>query len=97
MQCIGAIFLLGGGNLMRSNFDHSENCYLVRGGMNLWWGRNKNVVGRESTGGWEFLLVGGGVIKFSASGEGLPSRENPDDTFNLVIRLLLFERLPHFS
>ena len=24
-------FLLGGGNLMRSDFDRSENCYLVGG------------------------------------------------------------------
>ena len=31
MQCSGGIFLLGSGNLTRSNFDHSENCYLVMG------------------------------------------------------------------
>ena len=44
MQCSGRIFLLGGGNLTRSNFDHSENCYLVGvggggggGGRNIWW------------------------------------------------------------
>ena len=31
MQCSGGIFLLGGGYLTKSNFDHSENCYLVGG------------------------------------------------------------------
>ena len=51
MQCSGGIFLLGGGNLTRSNFDHSENCYLV-GGTKIWWG--------ESTGGGGgFFMVGG--------------------------------------
>ena len=34
---VGGIFLLGGVNLMRNDFDRSENCYLV-GGMNLWLG-----------------------------------------------------------
>ena len=34
MQCSGGIFLLVGGNLTRSNSDHSENCYLVGGGGN---------------------------------------------------------------
>ena len=56
-------FLLGGGNLTRTNFDHSENCYLVGGNEPL-------VGGRESTGG-EFFLVGG-MSKFSASGGGGP-------------------------
>ena len=31
MQCSWGIFLLDGGNLKRSNFAHSENCYLVGG------------------------------------------------------------------
>ena len=62
-------FLLGVGNLTRSDFDCSENCYLV-GEMNLWW--EGNLVGAgESTGAyfswWE------GMSKFSASGwRGLP-------------------------
>ena len=54
MQCSGGIFLLGGGNLTRSNFDHSENCYLVGvggGGMNLQWG-----------GGWGGQKFGGGFF-----------------------------------
>ena len=41
MQCSGGIFLLGGGNLMRSNFDHSENCYLVGGNEPLVAGEQK--------------------------------------------------------
>ena len=36
----GEIFLLGGGNLTRSDFDCSENFYLV-GGINLWWEEQK--------------------------------------------------------
>ena len=58
MQCSGGIFLLGGGNLTRSNFDHSENCYLVGG--------DKNLVG----GG--IFPGGGGMSKFLAGGGGLP-------------------------
>ena len=27
------------------------------GGMNLWWGGNKNLVGRKSTGGWNCQVV----------------------------------------
>ena len=56
MQCSGGIFLLGGGNLTRSNFDNSENCYLVEGG-------NKPLVG----GGGDFS-GGREMSKFSASG-----------------------------
>ena len=51
---------LGGGNLTRSNFDHSEN-YLV-GGMNLWGGG----------GGQKFGGVGGSLLEgnFSWGGRG---------------------------
>ena len=71
---VGGIFLLGGENLTRSDFDHSENCYLVEG-MNLWWGR-----GGQKFGGGESTV--GGMSKFLASGGRLPlphppSRENP--------------------
>ena len=65
MQCSGGIFLLGGGNLTRSNFDHSENCYLVGVGMNLWFGGD--LVEWEQKFGW-----GGRMSKFSASGGILP-------------------------
>ena len=58
VQCSAGIFLLGGGNLMRSNFDHSENCYLV-GGMNLWWVGRQKFGGRKSTGGGIFPGGGG--------------------------------------
>ena len=47
----GEIFLLGGGNLTRSDFDRSENYYLA-GEMNLWWEEQKFVRGG-------FFLVGG--------------------------------------
>ena len=47
----GGIFLLGGGNLTRSDFDRSENYHLV-GEMNLWWREQKFV-------GGGFFLVGG--------------------------------------
>ena len=58
MQCSGGIFLSGGGNLMRSNFDHSENCYLVGG--------NRDFVGASLLGG---IFPGAGEMsKFSASG-----------------------------
>ena len=33
MNFAKGIFLLGGGNLTRSDFDFSENCYLVGGGV----------------------------------------------------------------
>ena len=79
LQCSRGIFLLGGGNLTRSDFDCLENCYLV-GGMNLWWGGDKNLLGGSLLEGniswWE------GMSKFSASVAGTPppstpSRENP--------------------
>ena len=88
MQCSGGFFLLSGRNLTRSNFDHSENCYLVGG--------NEPLVGGEQTfgGGGGSLLGGifpgggGGMSRFLASWGGggggrLPppippsSRENP--------------------
>ena len=57
-------YLLGVGNLTRSDFDYSENCYLV-GGMNLW-----DLVGDEFGGGggvyWGvFFLAGGDEQIFS--------------------------------
>ena len=58
MQCSGGIFLLDGGNPTRSNFDHSENCYLVGGG-------DEPLVGGESTGGGFFLVEGGDEQIFS--------------------------------
>ena len=46
MLCSRGIFLLGGGNLVRNDFDHLENCYVVGG--------NEPFVGREQK------FVGGG-------------------------------------
>ena len=53
----GGIFLLGGGSLMRSDFDCLENCYLVVGERTYGWGGGggKNLVGGVYWGG--FLLV----------------------------------------
>ena len=51
----GGIFLLGGGNLTRSDFDRSENCLV--GGNEPLVGGNKNLVGGVYWG--EFFLVGG--------------------------------------
>ena len=45
----GGIILLGGENLTRVDFDHSENCYLYAGNEPL-MGANKNLV----------VVVGGG-------------------------------------
>ena len=60
-QYSGGIFLLGGGNLMRSDFDcSSENCYLVVGGDLVGGGR-----------GMSKFLVSGGTPRIP------PSRENP--------------------
>ena len=56
---------MGGGNLIRSDFDRSENCYLV-GGMNVWWGE-----GQKFGGGGIFPGVGG-ITKFFASGGDSP-------------------------
>ena len=62
----GGVFLLGGRNLTRSNFDHSENCYLV--------GENETLVVVGLRGGQKFGeggLLGGifpdgrGMSKFS--------------------------------
>ena len=61
MQCSGGIFLLGGGNLTRSNFDHSENCYLVGG--------NEPLVGGGTNILWGGSLLGGGGGDFSLWGE----------------------------
>ena len=58
VQCSGGIFLLGGGNLTRSNFDYSENCYLVWG--NYLLGGNQNLVVGGVYWGGEFFLVGRG-------------------------------------
>ena len=52
----GRIFLLGGENLTRSDFDLSKNCYLV-GGNELLMGEKKNLVVGESTRG---IFPGGG-------------------------------------
>ena len=38
------IFFIGGGNLMRNDFDYSENCYLV-GGKNLGGEGNEQIFG----------------------------------------------------
>ena len=80
MQCSGGILLLGGGNLPRSNFDHSENCYLVRGGDEPLVGGGKQTFCRGGVYWGGFFLVGEGMSKFSASGGDSshpPSRENP--------------------
>ena len=81
-------FLLGGGNLMRSDFDHWENCYLVGG--------NEHLVG-----GTKIFLEGGGggrMSKFSASGGGggTPSHsssraENPVKWYNLQTFFSFFQ------
>ena len=68
---------MGGGNLMRSNFDHSEDCYLVgdggRGGVEgggvedeplVGEGERQNLVGVKSTGG-DFSWWGGDEQSFS--------------------------------
>ena len=69
---VRGIFLLGGVNLTRNDFDRSENCYLV-GGMNLWWGG--------------FFLVGkggGGMSKFLISGGESPPSPLVGKTLQLV-------------
>ena len=54
----GGIVLLGGGNLTRSDFDFSENCYLVWEGDG--GGDQLLVGGGESTGGGNISWWGGG-------------------------------------
>ena len=88
---MGGIFLLGGESLTRSDFDCSENCYLV-GGMNLWWGRGGGG-GRQEFGGvgvyWGGFFLVLGMSKFSVSGgesppPNPPSRENPKPCIEMV-------------
>ena len=61
----GGIFLLGGGNLTRSDFDHSENYYLVEGNEPLvgggWGGGGGTKIWGEGRllGGRGFFLLGG--------------------------------------
>ena len=64
------------------------------GGIDFWWGVNKNLVVGEGGG-----FPGGGISKF-LTGRGdsphLPSRESPDlrcHNFYLVILLTIFPRL----
>ena len=47
----GGIFLLGGGSLMRSDFDCLENCYLVVGERTYGWGGGQKFGGGSLLGG----------------------------------------------
>ena len=82
----GGIFLLGGGNLTRSDFDRSENYYLVEGNEPLvggGWGRGEQKFGGKGVywGGGDFSCWEG-MSKVLASGRELPpiplSRGNPE-------------------
>ena len=102
--------VLGGGNLMRNDFDSSENYYLL--GEWTFGGGNKNlVVGRgESTqGGGEifFLVGGGGMSKFLASGGDPPIPPVGKALLRwtlgllplifLIISIMLSQNFPEFS
>ena len=70
MQCSAVQwgdFLLGGQNLTRSNFDHSENCYLVGGGED-----EPLLRGEQNWGGGGIFPGRGEMSTFLASGGGTP-------------------------